>query len=300
MPVLPRLRTLLRWGRVILALGILYGLLRWFEHRQIYFPSRHAAAEASLLGIPFEELWLTAADGVRLHGWFFPARPGVRVRPLVLLHCHGNAGNIRHRLDTAAGLLETGAAVLLFDYRGYGRSAGRPSEAGTYLDAQAAHAWLCQRGFAPHQIVVMGESLGGAVAAELALRESLGGLVLVSTFTSIPDLGAELFPWLPVRWLVRTRYDTHAKLARVTAPVLVVHSRQDTLIGFHHAERNFAAAREPKWLCEIPGDHNDPYWETASFRTALNRFLDEVERRAVPANARANPAPFLDPPRGGA
>ncbi|MBK9139170.1 MAG: alpha/beta hydrolase [Verrucomicrobia bacterium] len=242
---------------LILLPPLLFVFFRWFEHAQVYHPTATHWATPAQLGLPWEEAYFSAADGVALHGWFFPADTNSPRRHLAVLHCHGNGGNISHRLDVAEALLETGVNVLLFDYRGYGRSAGRPSEAGTYLDAQAAHAWLRGRGFAATNLIAFGESLGGAVATELALREPLGALVLQSTFTSIPDIGAELFPFLPVRWLARIRYDTHSKLPRVTLPVVILHSRRDTLVRFHHAERNFAVAREPKRLLEIAGDHND-------------------------------------------
>ena len=175
-------------------------------------------------------------------------------------------------------MLETGASVFIFDYRGYGRSEGRPSEDGTYLDGQAAHQWVRQRGFTATNIIVLGESLGGGIASEVALREPSGGLILQSTYTSVTDLGAELFPWLPVRWLGVIKYDTHSKLPRIKAPVLVMHSRADGLIGFHHAEKNFAAANEPKLLWEIVGRHND-FLETGRERylDGLNKFLALLE-----------------------
>jgi fermentation-respiration switch protein FrsA (DUF1100 family) len=192
-----------------------------------------------------------------LHGWFFPAETNSRRSDKVFLICHGNAGNISHRLDTYALLLRIGASVFAFDYRGYGRSTGRPSESGTYLDGQAALQWLFQRGFKTEDVILYGESLGGGIASELAMRAPLGGLILVSSYTSIPALGQELFPWLPVRWISTIKYDTLSKLPRIRVPLLIVHSKMDTLIGFHHAQRNFAAANEPKFLCEIDGDHND-------------------------------------------
>lgn len=253
-PSRPRWRHLP--GAALLA-GLLWFMLRWFEHANVYQPTRTHVARADALGRPFEEARFAARDGTRLHGWFFPAAADSPRRHLAVLHCHGNGGNLSHRLDVAEALLETGVNVLLFDYRGYGWSAGRPSEEGTYLDAEAAHAWLVARGFAAPHIIAFGESLGGGVAAELARRVPLAGLVLQSTFTSLPDLGAELFPFLPVRWLARIRYDTQAKLPQLHVPVLVMHGREDTLIRFVHAERNFAAARPPKRLVELAGDHND-------------------------------------------
>lgn len=248
-------------------------MLRWFEHSQVYHPTQAFDATPAALGLTWEEVALTARDGVKLHGWFFPAATNSPRRQQVFLVSHGNGGNISHRLGLAQMLGRTGAAVLLYDYRGFGRSAGRPSEEGTYLDAQAAYGWLRERGFPTGGIVLLGESLGGGVTSELALREAVGGVILQSTFTSIPDIGRELFPWLPVRTLASIRYDTVNKLPRLTVPVLVAHGRGDTLVGFHHAERNFAVAREPKALVELTGDHNDPVWEEPAYQAALARFL---------------------------
>jgi hypothetical protein len=230
-------------------------MLHWFEHWQVYAPSPVLGASAGELGRPFEEVSFAAADGVRLHGWFFPANAGSPRAHQVLLLCHGNAGNISTRLHFYRAWLELGINLFTFDYRGYGRSEGRPGEEGTYRDAQAAVGWLRGKRFASKNIIVLGKSLGGGVASELMLREPLGGLILQSTFTSIPDIGSELFPWLPVRWLHRFHYDTVNRLPKITAPVLLAHSRRDDLIGFHHAERNFKAASEPKQLLEIGGNH---------------------------------------------
>lgn len=266
----------------ILGCFVLFIMLRWFEHHQVYHPSRARDATGAELGRPFEEAHFQSRDGVALHGWFFPAAVGSPRGSRVLLFCHGNAGNITHRLDTCEALLETGAAVFVFDYRGYGQSRGRPSEEGTYLDAQAAHAWLRAKGFPASHILAFGESLGGAVACELALREACGGLVLQSTFTSIPDIGAELFPWLPVRWIARIRYDTQAKLPRVNVPVLVMHSRADDLIAFAHGEKNFAAANPPKLFWELCGDHNNPLADRARFLEGLNRFFELIESNPLP------------------
>ncbi len=271
-------KRLLGW---LLLPGMLWLMLRWFERANVYQPTRSLWVQPDVLGRPFEEVWLTTRDGVRLHGWFFSAHPDSPRRHLAVLHCHGNGGNISHRLDVADALLETGVNVLLFDYRGYGRSRGRPDEEGTYRDAEAAHAWLVERGFAGTNLVAYGESLGGAVAAELALRAPLAGLVLQCAFTSIPDLGAELFPFLPVRWLARLRYDTHAKLPRIRVPVLLLHSRADTLVRFSHAERNFAAANPPRRLAELAGDHND--FLEAGRRQLVSAFSDWLDTLSSPA-----------------
>jgi uncharacterized protein len=175
--------------------------------------------------------------------------------------------------------------VFVFDYRGYGLSQGRPSEQGTYRDGEAAYQWLIAKGFAPEDVLVFGESLGGGVAAELASRLPVGGLILQSTFTCIADIGADLFPWLPVRWLAEIKYDTLSKLSRVKAPVLVMHSRADRLIRFQHSQKNFAAANEPKLFCELSGDHNDPLTNRSQFIADFARFLALVKKtRNQPAS----------------
>ncbi len=254
----------------VLAAAI-FLMLRRFEQNLVYQPSRQLDASAGELGRPCEDVLIPADGDVRLGAWYFPAAD--KGAPVMLV-CHGNAGNISHRLDLCAVLLEAGAGVLMFDYRGYGRSSGKPDEEGTYRDAQAAYRWLREKGVAGTNIIGYGESLGGGVASELALREPLGGLILQSTFTSVPDLGAELFPWLPVRLIGRIRYDTRSKLPRLKIPILILHSRQDELIGFGHAEKNFAAAQELKFLCEINGGHNDALWASRPIMLrAVREFL---------------------------
>jgi fermentation-respiration switch protein FrsA (DUF1100 family) len=265
----PRRRR--RWIRPAVFAIIAYVLLRWFEYSQVYRPSREWAGTPKDAGLAFEDLALPVGSGDRVSAWFIPApSPGARV----VIVCHGNAGNISHRVDFATILHKLGLGVMLFDYRGYGQSSGRPGEERSYEDAQTACHWLRNKGVEASKIVAYGESLGGGVAAELAAREKVGGVVLQSAFTSVPDLGAELFPFLPVRWLATIRYDTRGKLPSIHVPVLVMHSRADTLIPFHHAERNFAAANNPKQFWEIAGDHNDePYADEGKFRKGLETFL---------------------------
>lgn len=248
-------------------------MLSWFEHSQVYRPARGFIATGTELGRPFEDVYFASADGVKLNGWFYPADPdSPRARRAILL-CHGNGGNISSRLEIYRALLETGASVFAFDYRGYGRSEGRPGEEGTYLDAQAAHQWLCEKGFAPEEIIAFGESLGGGVAVKLALRATLGGVVLENSFSCTADVGAELFPWLPVRWLGRIKYETCNKLPKVNIPVMVMHSREDSLIGFHHGEKNFARANEPKLFWELTGGHNHPLQDRRRFLEGVEKFL---------------------------
>jgi fermentation-respiration switch protein FrsA (DUF1100 family) len=279
----PQRQRLSKAGAGLLAGAVLlFIMLRWFEHHQVYYPDRVLTATGAELGRPFEDVFFTARDGIKLNGWFFPGNTNSPRARYVFLFCHGNAGNIGHRLSTCAALLSTGASVFVFDYRGYGRSDGRPNESGTYLDAEGAYQWLESRGFDGPHIIAFGESLGGGVATELAVREPLGGLVLQSTFTSLTDLGAELFPILPVRLLGSIKYETCRKLPRLKIPIMVMHSRTDELVGFHHAENNFAVANEPKVFCELKGDHNDALSDRRQFLEYMEKFLGIVENRVVP------------------
>jgi len=266
-----------RFAIALIVLLLIFFMMRWFEHAQVYHPSRIMACTGTELGRPVEDVLFKSTDGTELNGWFFPATTNSPRVSLVVLLCHGNAGNISHRLEMCQALLATGVNVFAFDYRGYGRSQGHPSEQGTYLDGIAAQQWLQNKGFAAGNILVYGESLGGGVGAELAVRGLAGGLILQSTFTSMPDIGAEFFPWLPVRWLGTIHYNTFSKLPRITVPVMVMHSRRDGLIGFHHGEKNFAAANEPKLFCELKGGHNDSMLDQEGFIAGIEKFLRLIE-----------------------
>ncbi|HEY6547397.1 MAG TPA: alpha/beta hydrolase, partial [Vicinamibacteria bacterium] len=247
-------RTVLR---LVALLAAISGLLLLFEKNLIYFPMRAHEATPRGLGLAFEEVQARAEDGVGVHGWFLPGR---NARLSVLLS-NGNAGNISHRLDRAMLLQRTFPAdVLLFDYRGYGASEGAPDEAGTYRDAQAAYNWLRARGHPPERIVLFGESLGSAVALQLALDVPARGLVLESPFASIPEMARAVYPFLPLWPFVRTRYDNLAKAPRLRLPLLVLHGDRDEIVPFNQGRRVFEAAPEPKRFFAIPGaGHNDTY-----------------------------------------
>ena len=253
-------------------------LLRLFEHSQVYHPDRVLdPTEIKRAGF-FEDVYLTTEDGCRINGWFFAAGADSARKHLCFLVCHGNAGNISHRIDLYNALLRTGVNLFAFDYRGFGRSEGRPSEEGTYLDGAAAIQWLRTREVRAADIIAFGESLGGGIGSELAIRFPLAGLVLQSTFTSIPEIGAELFPWLPVKWLATIKYDTFSKLPRIQCPVMVIHSRGDGLAAFHHSERNLGNANEPKLFWETKGDHGDMLLDQPHFLEGMEKFIGMVER----------------------
>ena len=241
-----------------LAYGGVAALLFVFQDNLAYYPQigREIQSTPRDHRLDYEQLTLTTADGERLDAWFVPA-PQARG---VVLFLHGNAGNLSHRMDSIVMFHRLGYSVLIFDYRGYGRSSGRPSEAGLHRDTQTAWDYLTRsRGIAPGRIVLFGESIGGALAAWLAAREQPGALVLSSAFTSAPELAADLYPWLPVRWLVRLDYATRAALAQTRSPVLVAHSPDDEIVPFHHGQKLFEAAAAPKVFLPLAGGHNDGF-----------------------------------------
>lgn len=265
----------------VLAAAIVFVLwVRWMEPRMLYYPVRGLEATPASRGWRFEEVRLAAADGTRIHGWFIPAGGDTTRARLTVLLLHGNAGNLSHRLEKLAILRELGVDVLILDYRGYGESEGRPDERGLYRDARAGYEHLVsERGLDPRTLVLFGESLGSAVASHLASETRIGGLVLDAAFTSIPDVAQDMFPFLPVRWVVRDRYDTLGRIARIQAPVLILHSHDDEYFPFAHARKLAAAAREPT-VVELRGGHNDGFLASeAVYRQALAAFLAKVAAR---------------------
>ena len=222
--------------------------LLFFENSLIFFPAKGGVGRAP---VPGEDVFLTASDGVRIHAWYV-THPEARVTLLVF---HGNAGNLEDRRDWIEGLRRLPANVLTIDYRGYGRSEGSPEEQGVYRDARAAHAWLMRT--KPGRLVIYGESLGGAVAAQLASEVKCNGLILQSTFTNAGDMAGRIAPFFPMRWIIRTRFDTLSRVGQLDVPKLILHARDDEVIPFEMGERLCAASREPKtchWFAR--GGHN--------------------------------------------
>jgi len=281
LPVNKKKFSLLRLAGLLGAALVLFLIIVGCSaQRMVFQPSRMMETSPSSLNRTYEDVFFQSADRVRLNGWYFTARKDRQKSPFAILVCHGNAGNICHRLTLVQTLLDAGADVFAFDYRGYGSSEGKPSEKGTYLDAVAAWDWLHARGYSGSNIVALGESLGGGVACELAAAKAVGRLILQSTFTSLPDLAGDLMPSLPVGWLLSTHYANRQKLARIHVPVLVLHSRADRVIPFEHARRNFAAANAPKTFCELRGDHNDAVSASGrEYQDAVRQFLSELSAR---------------------
>jgi len=233
-------------------------LVFFFQSKLLYFPTVEAkiTETPSSLGYTFESVSINTADNETLHGWFVPATDAKGT----ILFFHGNAGNISHRLAYLPMFQQLKLNLFIFDYRGYGKSSGSPSETGTYHDALAAWMYLTDiRGISPDEIVLYGESLGGAIAAWLATQHHSAMLILASTFTSIPDLAQTIYPFLPVRWIARFEYDTLKYLNSIDRPVFIAHSPHDEIIPFTHSERLFKHANEPKQLLVLANGHNDGF-----------------------------------------
>jgi uncharacterized protein len=277
------LRKVLRVSSIV-TLGLvvaLLGLLLARPEALLFRPSPTVDETPAARGLSFDRVEIATADGETLVGWYLPADAGAEG---VILYCHGNAGNIGGRVHLLPELRKLGMAILIFDYRGYGESSGRPTVAGTRLDIEAVWQHLVeQRGHAPGQIVLWGRSLGGAIAIDQAARASEAGtppraLIVESTFTSTLDLGAELYPWLPVRWFGRKLdYPSRERIARVDAPILIAHSPADDLIPVAHGHALLEAAREglaPEVaFVQLDGGHNDGHLAQAQHRETVLELL---------------------------
>jgi len=275
--ILARVTLLVRLVLVLLVAYLGLCLVVYLtQAKLLYFPGPPPGSTPAAFGLEFRELELHATDGVRLHGWFLPAKDAGATRAVLV--SHGNAGSIEGRIELAQTFLELGWSVLLYDYRGYGKSSGTPDEDGTYRDAEAAYAELTvATGIPAERLVLYGESLGAAITLELARRHPCAAVISESAFTSLPDIGAGVYPFLPVRYLSRFHYDNLAKVAELGVPLLILHSPTDELVPFAHAERLFAAAREPKRLVRTSGGHNDGgFRRDAEGRAEVARFLGEL------------------------
>lgn len=264
-------------GLVLVYLGLLAALY-FSQSKLVYFPSKQLVATPAAMGLAFEDVSFTSADGVMLHGWFVTGAPGART----LLFMHGNAGNISHRLESLQIFNRLGLNTFIFDYSGYGASEGTPSEAATYSDAAGAWRYLTeQRGIEPEQIILFGRSLGGGIATWLATQQTSGGLILESTPTSMVDMAARHYPYVPAKLLLKIRYDSISLIPHVDVPVLVVHSPNDEIVPFSHAETMHAAAPWPKHFLRLDGSHNDGFIETGPrYYEELRAFLDSLPSAA--------------------
>lgn len=245
------------------------------DRRFLYFPNTWQENDwANLWDLPLEDVWFQAEDGTQLHGWFV----GAKNSKAVLLWCHGNAGNITDRLENVKQLHDRGFTVFIFDYRGYGRSSGAPSEIGLYQDAAAAYTELVSRRKIPREeLIIFGRSLGAAVAGHLATQVDAAGLILETPFSSIKDMAGHYYANLPVYLLLKARYPLVDYVNDIDMPLMVVHGDQDHIVPFKLGRRVFDAGNEPKTFYAITGaDHNDTYIVgSESYFQRLGKFIEQ-------------------------
>ena len=266
----------------IMTLGIISVYVYFMQSRMLYYPNmpgRELTATPADIGLEYQDVSLTTEDGIELHGWFIPGSEQHRT----LLFFHGNAGNISHRLESIQLFHRLGLNVFIFDYRGFGQSAGSPTEQGTYLDSQAAWSYLTKiRALNANEIIVFGRSLGGAIATWLANRNTPAMLILESTFTSVPAMAQRFYPFLPVRLLTRFQYNSLALVKNLACPLLIAHSRDDEIIPYEEGRQLFKAAPEPKQFLEMRGGHNDGFIVSGpAYESGLRAFIDAHAQTAA-------------------
>lgn len=236
-------------------LGVIV-LLMFLENRLVYPRTTAAQHWEPAPTDEIQDIEIESADGTLIHAWYLhhPTSKGA------LLHLHGNAGNLSHRGRILVRLRETlNVSALIIDYPGYGKSGGSPSEQGCYDAADAAYTWLTSaKKYEGENVLIFGKSLGGGVGVELATRRPHRALVLIKTFTSAPDVGASFYPWLPVRWVMRNRFNSLERIQQIKTPVYIAHGDRDRIVPFKLGKRLFEAATEPKAFKVLAGqDHND-------------------------------------------
>ncbi|MFH1577844.1 MAG: alpha/beta hydrolase [Candidatus Omnitrophota bacterium] len=247
--------------------------MKYFEKRGIYYPAYEIESKPFDIGLDYEEVFFKTEDGLNLNSWFIPAKSS----RATLLFCHGNAGNISHRVEIIRIFNRLGLNVFIFDYRGYGKSQGAPGEEGLYKDARAAYDYLLSREDVDNQkIIIYGKSIGANVAINLACGVKAGVLISESGFTSAYDMGKKLFPWLPIKWIISIKYNALEKIAGIKLPKLIIHSRNDEIVPFELGKRLFEAAPEPKEFYVMQGTHNQAIFTAVEEYTArLDSFLNK-------------------------
>ncbi|MGH9380012.1 MAG: alpha/beta hydrolase [Thermoanaerobaculia bacterium] len=274
------------------AVGVAAFLRERIQHRRLFLPDRYPNGvwDPRPFGLEAEDVWFEAADGVRLHGWWVPRK---RARA-TLLYCHGNWGSIAHQVGALKLLSRLGFDVFAFDYRGYGRSEGRPSEKGLYLDARAAHDHLTStRGVDPRRLFIFGHSLGGAVAIDCALDRQAAGLIVQATFTDVADASRAAMPLPGISWVTRNQFRSVRKIGQLALPKLIIHGTEDGTVPVELGRRLYEAAAEPKQLLLVPGaSHNNvPQHGGLRYYLTLARFRARCLKQAT--RPLPEPAPAL-------
>ncbi|MCK5128042.1 MAG: alpha/beta hydrolase [candidate division Zixibacteria bacterium] len=260
---------------IIASVYILILFYVYFQQdKMVFYPTSEIEATPIQSGLEYEDVFIETEDGVKLHAWYIP----VESPAATMIFCHGNGGNISHRIESIEQFHALNISVFIFDYRGYGRSEGELSEEGTYKDADAAWEYLTNtREIPANSIISFGRSLGGGIASWLADNREVKALILESTFTSIPDVAAKHYPFLPVKLLSRYHYNSLERVKRLTLPKLFIHSKTDDLIPYSLGEKLYREAIEPKKFIEISGGHNYGYLNSHNmYMREISAFLNSL------------------------
>lgn len=260
------------------------GVMYFNQRRLMYFPDsrRVSPAELGLGGV--SEITLATPEGERLVAWYAKAKPGEPT----LLYFHGNAGSLATRVDRVRKYVERGRGILMLAYRGFGGSTGQPSEAANIADAKLSYDYLIKNGLLPEDIILYGESLGSGVAVQTAAVRPAGGLVLDAPYTSLADVAAQRYPWVPVRWLMSDSYRSDLYLSKLKLPVLVVHGDRDDTVPVEMGRKVYELAGGLKELAVIKGAGHSDHYLFGSF-DIINAWIDKLRTVAEPAKASANP-----------
>jgi fermentation-respiration switch protein FrsA (DUF1100 family) len=261
---------------IILVLGaaVILSYLRAIEKKIIFYPTREIDFSPKELDLEFEEIFFKAKDNVELNAWFLPNRTA----RYTVIFSHGNAGNISHRLEKLKFFYDLGCSCFIFDYRGYGKSKGSPSEKGLYLDAQAAYDYLLSRGIKPEQIIGYGESIGGAVTIDLASKNKMAAIIVDSSFSNARDMTSVIYPFLPYQ-IFSSRFDSLNKIQSVKIPKLIIHSVNDEIVPYRLGKKLFDYAPGPKAVLAIRGGHNSCFFESEpALKEKITDCLERIKK----------------------
>ena len=266
------LKSTLQVLLLFLIVAAVFAFLRSFERRSLFYPGKVIEFLPKEIGLDFEDIFFRTSDNLKLNGWFIPS-PGAK---FTILFCHGNAGNISHRLEKINFFHQLGCNVFIFDYRGYGLSKGSPSEKGLYLDAKAAHDCLLSRSMQENRIIGYGESLGSAAIIDLACRHRLYALIVEGAFSSGKDMARNIYPFLPY-WVFSIRFDSESKIKSIKVPKLIIHSLNDEIVPYALARKLYEAAPPPKEFLQIRGGYNSCFYDSERLlKEKIADFLREL------------------------
>lgn len=258
----------------LVIIAVFIAVLRHTIRRSIYFPMKEIEITPDSFGLAYEEIDLITSGNKKINGWYIPSEKS----QYTILFFNGNAGNISHRIEKIYLLHNLGMDVYIFDYRGYGKSEGSPSEQGLYKDAVSIYEYLLkERKIHAGNIVLYGESLGGAVAIDLASKVKVCALITEGTFSSVRDMARVIYPFIPsIPWW--TTYDSVSKIKKIICPKLIIHSIDDDIVPFRLGEKLFNSAADPKKLLKIKGSHNTAFMDSISeYQKRIGEFLENLK-----------------------